>query len=493
MVSLETSDDTLKKLMDAAEAGCKRNIRDFCGRRVLIEGGGYHKIWLETQPMGGAMYAKRDMEVAVNNQLLFMEHQRADGRLPGSIAFEDGRVIPQFNKFQGFCFPMPALEVYFLSGRDPAFLDLLADSLERFDAYLWRTRDSDGDGCLESWCRYDTGEDNAVRYGDAPDAWEEEEPPAGRSVVPIASMDVMSYSYSAREVLARISRIRGREEDARRWMTAAGDVAAKIRQMLWDEERGALFDRDRHHNRMPQLIHNTLRAMYWHSISQDMADRFVKEHLLNPGEFWTPMPLPSVAVNDPDFKNVPTNDWSGQVQALTYQRAIRALENYGYYQLIPVLGRKLFNAVTVRRDDAPDGACSTQDRSRFAFVQQFDPFTMEASQGGTDDAEKDYGPALLSVLEYCARMYGVDRSEAVRPDRNSGAGSSSATETEDRLVWGICPGPDVTYEQLTDGHRYKLVLDGGEAVAQIDGKQIFRVPRSLRVETDLEGKTIFII
>ena len=30
-----------------------------------------------------------------------------------------------------------------------------------------------------------------------------------------------------------------------------------------------------------------------------MAERFVKEHLLNPQEFWTKMPLPSVAANDP--------------------------------------------------------------------------------------------------------------------------------------------------------------------------------------------------
>ena len=43
-----------------------------------------------------------------------------------------------------------------------------AFSLEKFDAYLWKTRDSDGDGCLESFCVYDTGEDNALRYGHAP-------------------------------------------------------------------------------------------------------------------------------------------------------------------------------------------------------------------------------------------------------------------------------------------------------------------------------------
>mgnify|MGYP003410230635 CR=1 FL=1 len=62
------------------------------------------------------MYAKRNMEAALNNQLLFMETAREDGRIPGSIAMIDGVLTPQFNKFQGFCFPAPALNMYYLMG-----------------------------------------------------------------------------------------------------------------------------------------------------------------------------------------------------------------------------------------------------------------------------------------------------------------------------------------------------------------------------------------
>ena len=64
-----------------------------------------------------------------------------------------------------------------------------------------------------------------------------------------------------------------------------------MKDYLWDDEKGAYFDRDKHHKQMPVLIHNTLRTMYWGSITQEMADRFVKEHLLNPNEFWTKLPL----------------------------------------------------------------------------------------------------------------------------------------------------------------------------------------------------------
>ena len=53
---------------------------------MLVEGGGYNNIWLETQPMGGASFGARNLTLALNNQLAFMRTQRQDGRLPGMIS-----------------------------------------------------------------------------------------------------------------------------------------------------------------------------------------------------------------------------------------------------------------------------------------------------------------------------------------------------------------------------------------------------------------------
>ena len=456
-VFFSTTDALLSRLVEEGERQCKENIKDFAGRRVLIEGGGYHKVWLETQPMGGAMYGKRDLEVAYENQKIFMDYQREDGRLPGSVALEGDRLIPQFDKFQGFCFPQEALDVYYLIGRDREFLEQLYEVLLRFDAYLWKKRDSDGDGCLESFCRFDTGEDDARRYGDAPNAWEEEEPPRGREVVPMASMDFMSFSYASRETLAQVAAILGREEDSREHAKRAGLVREKMRSFLWDERRGAFFDRDRHHHLLPTLTHNNLRVMYWHACGKEEAERFVKEHLLNPEEFWTKMPLPCVAVNDPLFVNTTYNSWSGQSQALTYQRAIRALENYGYTWLIPVLGDHLFQAI--------GPSCR--------FVQQYDPFTMAPSLYGVDGDQKAYGPAILSVLEYVSRMYGVHLSQ-------------------EKIYWGTCclRGEDSVYEQRFSDHTYRLELSGKKAAGFIDGREVFQAERNYRIVTDLSGHVV---
>jgi hypothetical protein len=455
-VHFKTEDATLQRLFDAAERKCLENLKDFAGRTVLIEGGGYEKIWLETQPMGGEMYAKRNLTAGLNNNLLFMECAREDGRIPGSIAMIDGVLTPQFNKFQGFCFPAHALNLYYLTGKqDAAYLNLLYETLERFDAYLWRVRDSDNDGCLETWCKYDTGEDHAMRYADAPDAWTKEVPPEGCEVVPIASMDIMSFSYAARETMAKICQIWGREEQAEEWMKQAEAVQKKIASYLWDEARGACFDRDKHHNRMPVLIHNNLRAMYWNSLTKRMADRFVTEHLLNPQEFWTKMPLPSVAVNDPLFRNVTTNNWSGQVESLTYQRAIRALENYGYDWLIPVLGQKFFDAI--------GEAC--------VFVQQYDPFTSKPSAVALEGEQDAYGPAMLSVLEYTARMYGVHIEG-------------------DRIYWGTVSKKPCIYEQIWGDHAFRLENTGHGAEGYVDGTCVFHAEPNRKIITDWKGTVL---
>lgn len=449
-VTFSCADPALQRLWDEAERRAKGNLRDFGGDLVLVEGGGYEKIWLETQPMGGEMYAARCMEAAVNNSLLFMRHQRADGRLPGSIQCAEGRVEPQFNKLQGFCFPYPALNLYYLQGRDRLWLERLEDCLRRFDEYLWRTREKNGVLC--SFCAYDTGEDNALRYGDAPGWWEDETPPEGYAVVPMESMDVTSYSYACRDTLAAISRIRGDGRESC-WREKADGVARALRERLWDDRRGACFDRDKNGSAVDVLCHNTLRCMYWGSLSQAMADRFVREHLTNPAEFLTPMPLPSVAVSDPAFRNNPGNDWSGQPEGLTFQRAIRALENYGHDGLAPVLGGRLFRAII-------DGG--------YVFPQQFDPFTGRPSPGPAD-----YGPTILAALAYMAHIWGVDQ-QLGEVRFSLGGGLAYACEHG----WG--------------GHAYAIESDGKKARATVDGREIYGGPCGVRIVADEEGRKILV-
>jgi len=492
-VTFKTSDRTLQRLYDEAEKKALWNIADFGEYNVLVEGAEYKNVWLETQPMGGYMYGKRNLEVARNNIQIFMDNQREDGRLPGMLHYnsdkpsvyysnlpgtaqiKDEQLIAYYGWFQGYCFPMPAYELYFWLNKDREYLEQLYTALGKFDQYLWRTRDSDNDGCLETWCICDTGEDACTRFNGAPWAWPYDYAPSGEAIrklsekeqkaigineqnigrvdqfpTPMESMDVMSYSYSGRDVLALISKELGNGREAY-WREKANEIRAKLKGYLWDAQRHACYDRDKDNEVMDILTHNNLRCMYFGSFDQQMADEFVRYHLLNPDEFWTAMPLPSIAANDPYFRNISGNNWSGQPESLTFQRAIQALENYGHYAELTMIGQKFLKSVG----------------DSLKFTQQFDPFTATITKN-----LDGYGPCILASLEFISRMYGVHL-------------------TQDRVYWScLNSSGDYEYEQKWGDYSFRLVTKANQVICLINGKEAFSFTKGIRVISGLDGKPI---
>lgn len=503
--SFLTENKDLQRLHDAAVRILDGNRVDFTpSMTVLVEGGGYPNAWLETQPMGGEMYAKRDAQVALNNQSVFLLAQRADGRLPGMVIsgatarkkgwdknppeahvwMPEADLLADFEMFQGFCFPEPAWRMYHWMGRDRAYLQKLHDALAAYDAYLWRTRDSNGDGVLETWCVWDTGEDAANRFEKrwVPSRWPFEKPPgtpglpdpqdpkqygsywfhplaeneprptADKVMAPFASMDIMAYSYNARATLATIAKELGTGREAH-WQSQAEDVRQRLIRHLWDKERHACFDRDRLGRPLPELIHNNLRCMWYGIFNQEMADAFIRHHLLNPRAFWTPVPLVSVAIDDPLYENAPGNNWSGQPQGLTYQRAIDALERYGHFAEVTLLSNKLLPVLI---------------RNQCRFSQQLDAVTGEPSGQKPDG----YGPMALAALEYLSRTQGIHLDVA-----------------NGRVWWSFADpqAADFTSIQRWGGHRFELRCRNGKIEAIVGGMPAFTCDAGTRIVTDLTG------
>lgn len=503
-MSFTVDDPQLQALHDLGMQQLTANLSEFApGMTILVEGGGYYNAWLETQPMGGEMYAKHDLQVALNNQVIFMRGQREDGRLPGMVitgsmvaekgwdtkGFPAGYVwkpahdlIADYEMFQGYCFPEPAWRMYFWVDRNRDYLKQLATALEKHDAYLWRTRDSNIDGLLETWCVWDTGEDGSTRLllRGAKDNWPYELPPGSDAPdlpkmpddprMPFQSMDVMAYSYSGRAVLAKIA-AELKTGDEEKWKTAAEDVRQKVINKLWDPKRHACFDRDRDGKILPELIHNNLRCMWYGLFTQEMADAFIKHHLLNPEEFWSPVPLVSIARNEPLFLSNPRNNWSGQPQGLTYQRAIHALERYGHYAEVTLLGEKLL-PILIRNGQ---------------FSQQLDPDTGKPSLSNSDG----YGPMILAMQEYIARMHGIHIDVERGQIWWSGLAPNSWGMVPDR---GLNPTGHLAYTQQWGEHSFEMTLRRkGRLVGNVNDQQAFIASPNVRIVTDLQGKLISVL
>jgi hypothetical protein len=508
-VTFQTSNTALQSLYNAAEARLKENIVQFTpSMKILVEGGLYPNAWIETQPMGGEMYAKRDPQVALNNQVIFMLVQRADGRLPGMVIprerahtrgwlekpppghmwMPEVDLMADFEMLQGFCFPEPAWRMYHWMGQDKVYLQMLYNSIAAHDDYLWHTRDSNGDGLLETWCFWDTGEDHSnrltIRW--APARWPFEHPPGTKGLpdpqnpadyqyfwlyhfldrlpaptldqvmLPFASMDIMAYSYHARATLATIAAELGNGMEDH-WRRQADEVRTRLIENLWVPERHACFDLDRTGRRLPELVHNNIRCMWYGIFTQEMADAFIKHHLLNPEEFWTSLPLVSIALNEPLYESTSQNNWSGSPQGLTYQRAIGALERYGHFTEVTLIGQKLLPVLI---------------RNGCTFPQQLDAMT------GAPSKPDGYGPMVLAALEYLSRMHGIH------------------IDVEHECVWwsGLDDdGQDFTYTQKWGERTFTLECHAGQICGLVNGKERFTASIGTRIVTDLDGAPIEVV
>ncbi len=446
---VEFTGDNLKlqRIFNSILSANEKNLdRMEDGKKVLVEGDIWRGIWLETQPMGGSMYGKFDLEIARNNFDVVLDGQWENGKLPALTRLKGPK-----GTHQAVGFNAPAqygLDLYYLLNRDAAFLDKLENALTRYDAFLWEDRSINGNGVLVAYCTSDTGEDGQAntRY----DLGRERDKTKNPRFV--YSVSVTADSYANRAVLAKIAAIKGDEAKRQAWQAKADELQKRAMEYFWVEERKAAFDRNSKEEILPTLNQLNIRAMTQGMFTQQMAEDFVRCHLMNPEEFFTPYPIPSTAVNDPKFINLNKNSeycsWAGPSMGLTLQRCVKALENYGFYVEIGLIGEKLLNRI---------------GQEPVNFPVQFNPLTGEPAGNGAG-----YGPMILATMEYLSRMYGV-------------------YVYRESLVWNGLPAGNLEYKQIWNQKEYRIVQRDGRVSGFLNGKKLFEVPAGLRVETDYEG------
>ena len=425
-VTFTTSDSALQGLYSHGadqEGGNGRPFLTSPRFDVLEEGAEYCGAWLETQPMGGAMWAVRNVRWALNNQLVFLRAQRGDGRYPHrvdgcaaswhhpappecTLAALGPHLQPSWTGagLQGLFMASPAVDIaWFLrleeGNQADAYLTELRHSLQKYDAYLWATRNDStclalatgntrNDSAELANCppapsagpanRHkllwsvgigDSGEDGSIKYcRDATTDPKTHKRTWTNCTGPFLTMDMAGYSMDLRRALARIAALQGEEAAERRWTAAAAEVADAAKAALWREDKSAMFDRYADNSWVTSLQHNNLRAMWLGLFDQGMADAFVRVNLMNRSRFFTKMPLPSISVSDDHFEDDSGNNWSGAPEGLTLQRAIRALESYGHHAESVLIGLALTEALLRSPGCAANG-------SRCAFPQQVSPST----------------------------------------------------------------------------------------------------------------------
>jgi hypothetical protein len=153
------------------------------------------------------------------------------------------------------------------------------------------------------------------------------------------------------DALARMARELGYEEDARRFSNQHREISSRINARLWDENRGIYADRlwdeggGRFSSRKTPMMFYLMAAGV---ASPEQARRLVKEHLLNPKEFWGPYVLPTVSRDDPTYPE--QYYWRGAIWPPMNYFTYEGLKRYGFDEEAAELVRKTYEMVKLNWD-----------------------------------------------------------------------------------------------------------------------------------------------
>jgi putative isomerase len=96
---------------------------------------------------------------------------------------------------------------------------------------------------------------------------------------------------------------------------------------LWNNDAGIFLNKDLHTGKFSYRLSPTnFYPLLAKAATQQQADRMIKEHLLNEKEFWGKWVIPSIALNDPAFKD--QNYWRGRIWGPMNYLVYLGLRNY---------------------------------------------------------------------------------------------------------------------------------------------------------------------
>jgi hypothetical protein len=128
----------------------------------------------------------------------------------------------------------------------------------------------------------------------------------------------------------------GKQAEAQNWNDDPEQMRALILEKLWCEEDASFFDvaSDGSFVRVRSVANYRVLGEHVLRLSvpreKTIFDALWQRQLHNPIAYGAKYPLPSIAMDDPEFvRPIPRNSWGGASQALTALRTLRWMEHYG--------------------------------------------------------------------------------------------------------------------------------------------------------------------
>lgn len=150
--------------------------------------------------------------------------------------------------------------------------------------------------------------------------------------------------------IAKIAGRLGRQDDEARFQAESTSLKDLANRHHWNERHGFYYDLFNRSYAKARLncVNSKTVAAFW-TILCDVADchqvASLAEHILNPNEFWTQHPVPSLSKDDPNY-DPQGNYWLGGVWAPTNYMLVNGLKKRGWQSLAKDIAMRHLDAMS---------------------------------------------------------------------------------------------------------------------------------------------------
>jgi len=365
------------QLREAAERQLRANLRrgvsslngraySFCVPSNVT----YPFQWFWDSCFHAIVWSHIDIEQAKEELRTLLRAQRKSGRIPHRIAWEKMRVYPYRFYLHSRSLRRPtasrlvqppllaqAIEAVYHRSNDRAFLEQTLPGTERFYRWLAANRDPDGDTLVSIIHPYESGLDHKPSFDRV---FGLHKPSAIGCATAVRALDVWNWAlgydlprifradrFNVEEALFNCVYAQGLSAMGRLW-SEVGDSAKAAEFEPWSRgvegairsrmrgEDGLYYDLySRSETHLPTKTVTSLFPLILDAIPKREAQQLVRKHLTRADEFWTPFPVPTVAVDEPSFEPsfkspMRSGLWRGPTWVSTNWFLVHGLLKHGY-------------------------------------------------------------------------------------------------------------------------------------------------------------------
>jgi len=195
---------------------------------------------------------------------------------------------------------------------------------------FWEKTRQSPDGLFRWFNGVESGVDNNPAVSDSPAETTE-------------GVDLQCYLYREYLSMKLLAESLGKNDDAAHYGAQAAELKSRVQQKMWSEQDGMFLNIDARTGQLVRIKTWTNFVPLWAELaSRSQAERMIREHLLNPQEFWAPQGIRTLAPQEPLY-DPKKGYWRGPVWVISNYLLMHGLMNYGFYEPAETLARETVN------------------------------------------------------------------------------------------------------------------------------------------------------